>query len=77
MADKELGEIKELIMDNSIVIRPADKGSGIAIIDTDEYISKIEKELQDTTTYRQMDRDVTKEVARKVEKIVNRLHRKG
>ena len=72
-----LRAIQELVMDNSIIIRPADKGSGIAIIDTDEYINKIEKELQDTTTYKQTDRDITKDVAKKAEKIVNRLHRNG
>ena len=77
MTDKDLRAIQELVMDNSIIIRPADKGSGIAIIDTDEYINKIEKELQDTTTYKQMDRDITKDFARKAEKIVNRLHRNG
>ena len=77
MTDKELRAIQELVMDNSIIIRPADKGSGIAIIDTDEYINKIEKELQDTTTYKQTDRDITKDVAKKAEKIVNRLHRNG
>ena len=68
MTDKELRAIQELVMDNLIIIRPADKGSGIAIIDTDEYINKIEKELQNTTTYKQMDRDITKDVAKKVEK---------
>ena len=39
---KEESAIRKLLNDNSIVIRPADKGSGIVVLDADEYNSQMD-----------------------------------
>ena len=33
--------LRELMEDQTIVIRPADKGSGVVVLDTEEYIKKM------------------------------------
>ena len=38
--------------DDSRVIRPADKDSGIVILNGDDYIQDLEKELDDSTIYK-------------------------
>ena len=35
--------LKDLLSDDSIVIRPADKGSGIVVIDTEEYVKNLKQ----------------------------------
>jgi hypothetical protein len=35
--------MKELLADQSIVIRPTDKGYGILILDTGKYVDQVEK----------------------------------
>ena len=69
--------LQDLLSDSSIVIRPCDKGSGICILDSEDYIEKIECELKDSSTYKQTDHDLTEEITRKVEKLVNKLRRKN
>ena len=43
--------MKTLLNDNGIVIRPADKDSGIVIMNTEDYTNKPEKEMKDNGTY--------------------------
>jgi hypothetical protein len=38
--------LQDLLSDQSIVIRPCDKGSGVCVINTEDYVHKIENELQ-------------------------------
>ena len=46
---KEERAMKSLLNDDSIVIRTADKGSGIVIMDTQKYIEGLEEEIHKTT----------------------------
>ena len=46
--------MKKLLNDSSIVIRPADKGLGIVIMNTEDYTNKLEKEMKDNGTYAQL-----------------------
>ena len=66
-----------LIRDDSIIIRPADKGSGIIILNTDDYLNKLDQEVGDDSTYRPVPEDQTSQVQKKVKKLVTRLHQKG
>ena len=50
--------LKSLLNDQSIIIRPADKGSGIVVLDTQDYIQQVEEQLQDDTTYRRIHKDL-------------------
>ena len=49
--------MKELLSDDTIVIRQADKGSGVVVLDSEDYIEKRNAELKDSKTYKQTDED--------------------
>jgi hypothetical protein len=51
--------MSDLVKDASIVIRPQDKGSGIVILNIDDYNAQIDQELADNTTYAEIDHDPT------------------
>ena len=66
----------ELFLDDSIVIRPADKGSGIVVLDAKDYEDRLKTELDDCSTYSQIDKDVTKETSKKVTKLLKELQKR-
>ena len=59
------------------MIRPADKGSGIVILDKDDYVNKLHKEMDDCDAYKKTERDTTEETMKKIRKLVNRMHKEG
>ena len=63
--------------DDEIVIRPADKGSGIVVMDRDEYVRKLQSEMSDSATYEEVPGDRTRTVQNKVKKVVDTLYKKG
>ena len=69
--------IKELLDENEIVIRPADKGPGITIIDTKDYRDMIFQKLSDSSTYKQTSEDHTKKMTNKINRTVNDLFKRG
>jgi hypothetical protein len=77
LSHNEERAMRDLLNDDSIVIRPADKGSSVVILNYDDYISTIEKELQDETTYQTEPKSLTAQVTRKVTSLVNEMHRNG
>ena len=77
MSEAEEDALLGLIRDEAIIIRPADKGSGIVVLDTVDYVTKLGDEMGDTSTYRSLASDKTAEVHRKVKKLVGGLHQKG
>jgi len=48
--------MNELLNDDDIVIRPADKGSRIVVMDTQDYVTK-SNEMANNTTYKQVATD--------------------
>ena len=56
-------------------MRPADKGSGIVILDKDDYINKLQKEMNERTAY--LETNFTEETMKKVKKLVNKMHKEG
>ncbi|MES9884726.1 MAG: GIY-YIG nuclease family protein [Sedimenticola sp.] len=73
----EENAMRELLMDDSIVIRPADKGSGVVVIDTVDYTKQLIHEVQDSDTYTRVNEDLTKQINTKVRKLVNRMYKEG
>ena len=67
----------DLIEDRSIIIRPADKGSGIVVMDADEYERQLHSEMQDGSTYRSTDSDQTRAVQAKVKNLAQNMHKRG
>ena len=60
-----------------IIIKPADKGSSVVVMDRDQYISEAERQLNDNTYYQLLDHDPTTEFATQVAETVNKMHDKG
>ena len=50
---------------SDIVIKPADKGSAVVVMDRDHYVSEAERQLNDSTYYELLDHDPTDEFAKK------------
>ena len=44
--------------DDDIVIRPADKGSGIVVLDRSDYLARLQDEVSDDSTYKKKKRMV-------------------
>ena len=66
-----------LMKDDSIIIRPADKGSSFVIMNRDDYISRLAEEIREGDGYEETNGDITSSVARKVGKVATRLEEKG
>lgn len=69
--------LKELLDDDEIVIRPADKGSGIVVINSTDYMGNLEKEMTESSSYRRTDADLRGQVLKNVKKVANRMHKRG
>lgn len=74
---EEENAMREILNDNTIVIRPADKGSGIVVMDADKYTDNLEQEVKDSDTYEEVDTDLTQKIRNKVKKLVNEMHKSG
>ena len=50
-----------LVHNDNIIIRPADKGSGIAVIDKSEYMEKMRKEMEGSNSYMETESEIASE----------------
>ena len=69
--------MKTCLKDSSIVIRPADKGSGIVILNTEDYTNKLEKEMKDNGTYAEVTEDKTNRLRTKLKNWSNKYTKTG
>ena len=60
-----------------IIIKPADKGSAVVVMDRDHYISEAERQLGDSTYSRLLDRDPTPEFVRQVSEAISEITMKA
>jgi hypothetical protein len=60
---------------SDIIIRPADKGSGIVLVDKDEYVSSLIQDMEDSVSHEPTDGDMTRECHKQVKKLVSRMYR--
>lgn len=77
LTPKERKVLKSLASDDSIVIKSADKGSGIVVEDRTGYIAAGLDHLSDTSIYEEIDSDPTPQLALGINTFVNRLFDKG
>ena len=59
------------------MIRPADKGSGIVVLDKVKYIQSLQKEMEESDSYDVTDEDQTKKSLSEVKKLENKMYRDG
>ena len=54
ISKEEMEALKSLSRDKSIVITRPDKGNGVVLMDKQDYISKVNSVLQDTTKFQKI-----------------------
>lgn len=69
--------MKDLLNDTSIIIRPADKGSGIVVLDSTAYSDGLLQEMNDNSTYKEVPTDLTRKIENKVKKLANDMFKRG
>ena len=69
--------LKELQSDKSLVIKSADKGSGIVIEDTEQYVTDGLDHLSDSSIYEQVDTDPTKPLTQAINTYIDSMYQEG
>jgi hypothetical protein len=70
--------IKRLLRrNNQIIIRLADKGSGVAILTREQYQNEAERQLNNKQHYRKLDTDLTNQIKDNIMKTTKEYMRKG
>ena len=67
---KDREALKELSSNQNIIIKEADKGSGIVLMDRDRYITEGLRQLNDVSTYRKLDSDPSRELESELRDLV-------
>jgi hypothetical protein len=70
-------EMKDLLNDPTIIIRSADKGSGIVILGANSYAENLEQEIHDNSTYKEVPTDLRRTIESKVKKLANEMFKRG
>ena len=76
LTKKEREAMKELMNDCDIIIKPASKGSGIVIWDTQDYLRECENQLTDINVYEKVEGDPVTGTNKKIRKILDNMIRK-
>ena len=66
-----------MLHNKKIIIRPADKGSGIVVVDKEEYIKSLEEEIENSSSYEETDYDRTEEIHKNMKRLVSKMNRDG
>ena len=67
----------DLLHNKDIVIRPADKGSGIVVVNRGDYIRSLEEEMEKSSSYSETKENLVDQGYKKVKKLVNSMYRNG
>jgi peptide-methionine (R)-S-oxide reductase len=73
----ELQALNSLKKDENITIKPADKGGGIAVMNTADYLNKVEEMLNDTSVYEEVSTDDSLDVKQHADNLLNLLQQAG
>ncbi|XP_033752172.1 uncharacterized protein LOC117335980 [Pecten maximus] len=77
LSPSERQALKALKHNAEIVIKPADKGSAVVIMNRGDYINEANRQLTNETFYRKLDRDPTQEHAKLINEAIDRILNKG
>ena len=66
--------LNELRNDNTIIIKEADKGGAVVVMNTLFYKTKLEEMLTDRTTYKELPTDIDNKTMRHIETFVKKHH---
>ena len=74
---EQLCSLRELSENSDIVIKKADKGSAVVVMNTTDYLREEYRQLSDAKFYTKLEYDPTEEVAEKVTKTLTQMKQKG
>lgn len=76
LSENEVKALKDLIRCKHIVIKPADKGSSVVILDRDQYIMEVNRQLSNPTYYKKLQQPIYLQTIDEVNTILNTLKSK-
>lgn len=62
--------MRDLLHDHSVIIRPADKGSGKVVMDTNKYVDQLESEMINIASYDEVNEVRSKQITNKIKELV-------
>ena len=77
LSKEERSALNSLKDRDDIVIKPADKGSAVVVMDKTAYVHEAERQLSDTRFYKKLDHDPTVAFSKKITKSLEAMHDKG
>ena len=77
LSKEEKKALKELRENKSIIIKQADKGNGIVVENTEDYIANGLQHLGNTQIYKELDEDPTVPITEAIKKSIDNLHETG
>ncbi|CAJ0968585.1 unnamed protein product [Ranitomeya imitator] len=72
LSSSEKQALDTLSENRDIVIKPADKGGAIVIMNKHHYVTEIRRQLSDTNTYRKLQGDPTYSIQRKISTVIDK-----
>ncbi|KAM4034466.1 uncharacterized protein ACNLHF_021098 [Anomaloglossus baeobatrachus] len=72
MSQEERNALKSLMDDPSLIIKPADKGGSVVIMDKKDYVQEIKSQLSNTAVYEKLNGDLVFDISKKLLNIINR-----
>ncbi|CAJ0944087.1 unnamed protein product [Ranitomeya imitator] len=77
MSKGEVEALYELSHDNEIIIKKADKGGATVIMDKEDYLSEIKRQLADPEVYERLPHDPKFEIARDIKMVLEKAKDKS
>ncbi|XP_075697305.1 uncharacterized protein LOC142742645 [Rhinoderma darwinii] len=71
LSTEERTSLRDLQHNREIIIKPADKGGAIVILDYNNYVSEINRQLTDSNTYLKIPRDPISDIRHKINSIID------
>ena len=76
LSTSERTALKNLKAREDIVIKPADKGSNVVVMDKDKYIAEAERQLSDARFYKKVEADPTENHAEMIRNTLGEMYQK-
>ena len=77
LTQEEVEALRQLRQDPHLIIKPADKGAAVVIMDRDKYVQEAERQLNMPVYYRALDEPLYLSTANEINQILARLTRLG
>jgi hypothetical protein len=77
LTQAERSALRDIQERDDIIIKPADKGSAVVVMDKTTYIQEVERQLSDCRFYEKLDSDPTLDSTQKITRTLEAMHTRG